>query len=581
MKGLKRIFLLTGCASSLASPPPDIPGEDMTEQYNQELISADSIETRTPAFVKENKNWLDKAMATWEAPPVQQQMSEDATTIPMGLGAVFVPRMTESGQEPEVEIIDSVGNLIARGKPGRAFPALPGTYFALIGSGSHQQAMVRTISVEDSRITPIVPDWAALNVEVVNEDNIPFRGEFELARVDKFEPYGRGFGPDPDLGEKPETWLLTPGLYKIFSVGDGYNTVRNFITVQLLAGRMTRILLVEDENLQRVVGGGIVDIGRDKVLASHWKYGLDLGGGALFNAVKDHKKSAEGKSNTTQITLLLNAWIRYDKSPMEWSTNLRINEGFSFSFVPDSLFDNLVKSDDDARLRSLHIWRLLPWVGPYGRFEIRTRLFPTSELREEEQDRFVIINHGSNIPKIDSISQPLQIDPSLSPFDLETGIGANLDLISKRYFESGLRTGFGYSFSSVRDKLNPITKSDLSQSIITAMPDSTVLDRAQILENVGSDRIHEAGPEAAITGDIRIGRWAVSKTEVKVFAPLAPEVRITRPDVFLETSLNWRLARAVTLDYRYNYSLKQPKREELQENLSVHRIQLRYSFSSR
>ena len=120
----------------------------------------------------------------------------------MGMGAVYIPYMSDPNLEAEVEIIDSTGDVVASGKTGRKYSLMPSEYYVMLGSGAHKQKMVKPVVVEENTITPLLPDWCGLTIDVVDENNYPFRGEYELARIDKFVPFGRAFGRDPDLGEK-------------------------------------------------------------------------------------------------------------------------------------------------------------------------------------------------------------------------------------------------------------------------------------------------------------------------------------------------------------------------------------------
>jgi hypothetical protein len=562
-----------------AAPPPQIPGNDITDEDMQTLVPRDSVRKHAPAGARTSSTWLDLAVQTWNAPTIGEQMAQDARLVPMGMGGVFVPRMTEGVLEPDIEIVDTVGTLMARGEPGVRYALLPGIYYVMIGSGSHKQTMVRTVSVEEARTTPVVPDWGGLSIETVDENGMPIRGEFELICLDNNDPYGRGFGPDPDLGEKPRTWILKPGLYKIFSVGESFNTQRNFITVQLMPGQLSPVLLIERKADLRIQGGGVVSRTTEKRLAQNWKYGIDVGGGALFYATIDRSRGDTTVStNSTTISLLLNAWLHYEKSRTEWNTSFRLNEGFSFIIDSVGLRD-FTGSDDEPRLQSLYIWRILKWFGPYGRFELQTALFPKFERRtQEEKTQFFIVDRNGDSLTINTKTS-LRSEPSLSPMDIGLGVGANADILDFRYISARARLGFGYSFKSIHDKYAPVPVLAVDSALYAR--NTSLIDGSVILSHVESVRTHEAGPEAALTTEIRVGRWGTTGAEITLFAPVAPTPRVDNLDIYLEAYVSWRITRSVSLDYRYDFTRETPVEKELQVNKSQHRIQLRYSFSSR
>lgn len=553
------------------APPPPIPGEEISEEFLRQLVPEDTVEHHAPPTDTSSKSWLDDAMESWNAPSLAEQIGEDRSFISLGKGAVFVPRFTEAVLEPDVEIVDSSGEVMARGKPGRSFSLLPGPYSVLLGSGSHQQQIVRDVRIEEGKLEVLVPDWAGLSVEVVNEQNLLFAGDYELVRIDEFEPYGRGRGADPDLGEEAATWVLKPGIYKLFSVGESYNTLSNFITVRLLAGRLTPIVLVVDEETLKIQGGGIVQPTIEQRRQKLWSYGLDLGGSVLFSAEIDRLKTdAERASNSSTIALLLNGSIRYNKQPLDWLTSLRFEEGLT---ITDFDFSRIENSADDVRLRSLFIWRLLSRVGPYARAEVQTSLFPTQERLGDDDDYFVVFDEALTQWRVDSSTSSLESEASFSPFIIESGIGANMDIFSTRVLETKFRVGFGYSFTSVRSRLKSIAEADVPDSLV-----APEIDNGRLVQKQGDAATHEAGPEAALSLRLFLGRWAMLHSELRIFAPFAPELRFTRPDLGLESTLSWRLTRAVTLDYELDYTLRQPEEENLQQDNVRHGVHVRYSL---
>ncbi len=571
---LRAAVVVCVAGACIAAPPPELPGEEITEEYLERLIPRDSIEAHAPVSSPRSPSWLDEAMRTWLAPSIGEQIGEGDPFLAVGKGAVFVPRMTEATQEPDIEVYDSTGEVVTRGKPGNPLALMPGTYSVVFGSGPHRQQVVKRVAVDEGRTVPLIPDWSGLVVEVVNEKNEPFEGDYELVRIDEFEPYGRGRGADPDLGEQAATWILRPGIYKVLSVGEGYNTLRNFITVRLLPGVLTRVLLVIDEDDLKIVGGGIVDVLPEKEGKRHWTIGVDLGGSILFNAEIDRRNETDRGSNSSTIAALLNGWVRYDNEPWEWYTTLRFDEGLT---VPDFDFERIENSVDDLRLRSLLVWRLLSWVGPYARLEAQSSAFAEYARRSDDENYFYVFGDDAANTIIDS-SASFRVEAPLSPLSLETGLGANADVVDVRSFDLRFRIGFGYGFTSVREKL-VTARVDEVDSVRYAR-DSAYIVQSQLLRDLGSAATHEAGPEAALIANLRLGNLALVRGEMRVFAPVAPELRFNRPDLDVEATVSWRLARAVTLDYELYYTLKQPKEENLRQDLVRHGIRLRFSLRS-
>jgi len=564
--------------AALAAPPPDLPGEDITNTYTEQMIPADSVAKKAPATAASPESWLDAAAKTWDAPSLERQMAEDETTIPLGMGAVYVPRFAQENLEPDVEVLDSTGSEAGAGKPGRRYAVEPGAYFVMIGSGSHKQRLVRTAVVAEGRTVPIIPDWGGLSIDVINETGISFRGEYELVRMDNYEPYGRGYGADPSLGEQPKVWILKPGLYKILGTGESYNTLKNFVTVQILQGQLIRFVLVENETDLRIQSGGVVNYDIARTFARNWKFGLDLGGTGLFTGVNDRNPAPTEPHVTTNfsVAMLLNGWVRYDREPVNWETKLRLDEGLN---LPDFSFAQMENNLDEARLTSLYIWRFFSWFGPYGRLDVQSDVFPRFARVDKNQGQKYLFSIDKNGAFIRLDSLPQQTEKSFSPMRFESGLGANLDILSMRFLEIKLRSGFGYTLNNTRDGMGEVDSTAIDSTI--AARDTALIRQSKILQQVDGVFSQEAGPEAGLWGMVRLGRWASLETELKIFGPVAPEQRIMKPDIDWRSTISWRATRVVSIDYRFVYILTQPHTKALRENRSEHSVTLRFSFTSR
>jgi hypothetical protein len=150
-----------------------------------------------------------------------------------------------------------------------------------------------------------------------------------------------------------------------------------------------------------------------------------------------------------------------------------------------------------------------------------------------------------------------------------------------RIFETKVRLGIGSTMGNFPEKYEQISPGEISfhSPLDSLFRDS--LNTAVILQKKKKTTNVEFGPQAALSTSLHIGRFAIASAELKMFTPVVPEMRITRPDFDLQTTLSWRLSRYVTLDYDYRYILIQPDNEDARVNTSTHRIWLRFSYSSR
>ncbi|MFW5959687.1 MAG: hypothetical protein ACOCSE_01050, partial [Chitinivibrionales bacterium] len=590
---------VSGYIDAEAGPPTSLPGEEIGEKDLVD-VTEEKEDTVSGSDSTNDSGFMDTVGNSWKAPSLMEQIAEKRQDILMGMGAVFIPTMREPELEPEIEIIDKKGNVVETGKTGRQYNLIPGKeYHLIIGSGSHDIRIVRKIEVEEGEFKPIVPNWSGLTIEVINEDNLPFRGEYEIARVDEFQPVGRGYGEDPEMGEKVKTWILSPGIYKIFNAGDKYNTMTNFVTVRLLPGEYTRFTLVMDESEERITGGGVVSMEPGKILkSSNWTYYLDIGGSMnldIFNDRADSTRNANSKS----LSAVLRFITEYKNPPFNLENRLRLAEGISF---PDWDLEQIENATDEFRVRSLFTLNVLERLGPYTRAEFNTKIFP----QYISDQRFILLNQDSSFSKafgvdaqfveafgVDAsatagdIDTTFKIDKSFSPINLNTGLGLNTEVANNRILRANVLAGIGLAYQSswsrfdiesesILDSATQGSYGPLCDSMVTDPTENTSIIRRK--EHLPHSWI-ELGPELILNTFLDIGRVGSIEAECKYFPPFA---RFLDPDLSLRTNLSFRLIRSLTFDYEFEYNLKQPEAKDSKDEESFrHRLLLRFSFTSR
>lgn len=158
-----------------------------------------------------------------------------------------------------------------------------------------------------------------------------------------------------------------------------------------------------------------------------------------------------------------------------------------------------------------------------------------------------------------------------------------MNLLSTRYFDARFLTGLGLRQEYIWGRSEVLSDTSLNDTLesITGLDEENFTTVRNIDKKVTRP---EFGPEAALNLSIRLGRYASVESELKAFFPID---RMTdsnnefRPDLRLYSTLSWRLARAFTVDYQYDYELRWPNEVEARQNISRHNILLRYSYSSR
>jgi hypothetical protein len=574
------------CATVLAAPPPKIPGEDITATVDALSKLRDSSLTTAPPTSPLSLSWLEIAMKTWDAPALSQQIDEDSKMIPVGKGGIFIPRLSDPALEPTIQINDANGKLFGWGETGKKYAAEPGDYSIVLGSGSIKQRIVKKITIVEGKIIPILPDWCGLSVDVVDENNKPFRGVYEMARLDTFEAYSRSYGRDITLGERVKTWILKPGLYKLFSAGGSYNSLTNFITVRLIPGEFVRVVVIENpnDNSLKILGGGVINVSSpSSQVSSHWKHSLDIGGVLQLDATNDKINQLNSKKHTI-ITFLTLFDLNYKKGSTDWETNIFWKEGYDFTDFSLSDIGNSVNADD-FRITSLAVWRvILPWLGPYCRTEFRTRLLPLySRFENTELNHFfIVLNPDSSVQEIDSTSKSKIMQPIFSHITADAGVGTNIDMVTLDNCDAKLRVGLGYSQMTLRNQKDERdssyinynkTDSAFSNELKEALKRNYIL-----LQRSKNFTSRSFGPEFGLALNLRAGSWGVARGDFRMRTPVD---HLDHPDWDINTTVSWTLTRSITLDYLFLYTLRQPTKEEGRVNQSSHSLFLRFSLGSR
>jgi hypothetical protein len=575
------LALLLGVGTR-AAPPPMLPGEDITVKVNVVSKLRDTT-TGLPSTSPQSASWLDQAMKTWNAPPISQQIDEDPKIVPIGKGGIFIPRFSDPTLEPTIQINDPSGKLTAWGETGKKYTLEPGEYSIILGSGSMNQRIIKKITVAEGRVEPIVPDWCGLSIDIVDESNQPFRGTYEMARLDTFAAFGRSYGRDMTRGERVKTWILKPGLYKVFSAGMSYNTLTNFITVRLLPGEFVRVVVIENDVKDvKILGGGVVNVNTPASrILSAWTHNLNVGGTIMLNATSD-KIVPHNTDNLTDIAFLTLFEENYKKGSIDWENDIFWKEGFNTDFDFSSIAN--IDMADDFRLTSLAVWRvILPWLGPYCRIQLSMRLLPLFR-RFEKNDLnhfFIVLNSDSSLQEIDTSSRSKILKPVFSHIAAEAGVGTNIDIITRDYYDAKLRVGLGYSREMAGNQKNETDASAIDSNKLDVARKSQISDilkRNYIVLRQANFLVHSYGPELGLTLTFRTGAWGVAWGDFRMRIPID---HYRHPDWDVNATVSWILAPSVTVDYIFQYTYRHPNNPLAWVNQSTNSIFLRFSLSSR
>lgn len=541
----------------------------------------DSKPTASSALLRDNG---------WPAGSIQEQLDRDATLVPFGKGAIFVPAMTNPLDEPPVSVwraqrgqaeaatpgLESAfapaQEKVAEGTTGRRIVVTPGTYRVEMGSGAGEQRFSKVVEVREMNVTVVPVTWAGLAVHMVDEGFGSVRGSYEVIRVDTREYVDVGFGADEQAGEPVATWILEPGLYKIVKVGETYRARRDFATVRLEQGRLTDFLLVVDEDTGDFQGAG--EVPRAELFLagrSAFAWSLVFGGDVSMSSRQNVFGATNGETFSFRAFLdaRINAFV-FD-SPL--LLQLQIEEG---ALVTGNLLGNQQdsvdfpwqKTQDRARLDGLYVYRLFDWLGPYLRFNAETNLFETLQYFPDPT-RVVVYDENNEFRRARQVRENVRILPPVGLTTIKEGIGINLRVFKALFGETTLRVGIGGRHQITRQLIEPAP--DLTPSA----EEPNFADDIPLVRYRRVPSVQQVGVETTVVSTLRLTRWVLINVEVDTLLPF-DDIRDVIIDI--ESTLAIKLTSFVSINYVFRY-LRNPNLSPGEEVLDRFQNDLLLRFS--
>ena len=529
---------LAACQTARAVPIGDLPGEDIS---SGELEKSESLVKAAAAPARQVNNWL--------APSVQDQLSRDGTLIPLGKGAVFIPTYSEPRREPEVDVFSPRGKLVKAGQTGQRILLDSGSYTVRFGSGTSIQQIPVEVAIEEGHTTVVPPDWGGLIVETLTSDGTYIEGQYEVIRMEKWINYGKGHGLKQERLQDIKSWILPPGLYRISKPGEGFNSLRNYVTVQINPGELSQVELIYDKEVSgELISGGLKSINARIKVGSDWSYGLRAGGNVDLTRNTD---DAAVRKETMQVTSDLRVRAQFDNVSYLGTTELL----FQDNFIKERGRRFNVNSDI-AEFRTTWIRRLNSWLGPYIRGTVDTHIFQ----KLSAQDTITIAENAGT----DSAGNPVKVThldssgaflvaPAFDPLIFREGIGVNVEFISKYYLEATAQVGMA-----------------AHQTLVDGSYTSNSQNEYELNKS-----IYEIGPEGNLNATVRLGSQMVLDLRLEMFAPNASPARLHLDDL----TADFRFFLSRNLEVGYLYQVTETPTVAKNRFPSSHSISLRLSFN--
>ncbi len=472
--------------------------------------------------------------------PAPEELAADWSALPSGFGAVYLPSITDPEEVP-VAVIYQDKKAVAEGRTGKRILLRPGDYSLRFGSGPVNLQPKVDFQVVEGRTTVSPTVWSSLEIDVVDNQFVPFRGTYELIDDQTHEVIGLGFGADALLGEKVKPWILKPGLYKIVQSGGTYRDRTNFVTVRLVPGQRVRFVLVKDPDTDVFEGGGERGDGEEESQGV-WKVSGVVGGDLAF---ANTNFTGEQEGWALNFKLFLDGSAQLSAGKHQWVTRLEVEEGQSRPAGKKNFF-NL---DDRVYLHTIYTMRLLPWLGPYIRAGVESKILPRyAEL--DSTGNVTEYDRSGSVVKVHENVDRVRLGGTWEPTDVKEGLGGNFQVFRSREATLDLRMGFGAWQNYVGDLLSY---------------------NAHTLKPVESSSSY--GIEGTALGQARVTRFITLSTE---FDGLMPFNDFGAPIFSWRNQASLRLASFASFVYRLNLQRTAASRGDVE---TAHDLQLRFSYT--
>jgi len=464
----------------------------------------------------------EKRKYNWIAPPPGVQLDMEGMDDIKGLGRVFLPAMTNPDFEP-VYTVTQNDTVIKEQKMGQSVWLRPGKYTVTFGSGTLDQMMKKVIDIQVEETRIIDPDWSGLTIRIVDETREWLKEPYELFRLPEGEAYGIGHGADEHLGEKLQTWILRPGLYKIVKMGEHINTYVNFATVRLLPGELTQYTIVLDSETKNFIGAGILEFGQESRKLKNWSIFGALYGSFTLNRANDVTSKKEETSMAFVAQFDYN--IKYSTRRHYFLARGIMEEGWNMQRKQTSFRSYL----DNIRLKNLYVFYFHNWLGFYGRFFLETNLLRKTIFFDEPKTIFLYDENG-NLEETRVNINKIVVSPNFSPLILKEGLGINL--LVKKTLRTNFNVRFGMGFRQNFNH-NLYVQDEEDETIFNKKPSAYL-----------------RGPEAALTFSYRIFRNVMINSELDLLVPSGSKNELVYD---WENNLNFRVSKNVSIDYRLRF----------------------------
>ncbi len=375
-----------------------------------------------------------EALNAYEAGSLQDQLELDLTPIPVGMGALFVPALTDATTEPRV-LIFSNGQRVASGSVGKRLVLPPGRYKVVHGQGELSTRASKSVEVFEGVTSPVEPFFGAVRISAVDEDGRRLEQNYVIARQDGSFVYPANTTTKENAYQATSTWILAPGDYTL-TLGKRADAETNRVTFRVHPGEVLRYrVVVDDDQLIRLDYAEQALVVEPSIWRLSWVIGGDLG----FDRTSQQLAAFNG--DALRVGVNTRATLGIDTGRHLAAATLNVDESW-LSFTPtygEGL--ELQKLNDEIGGQLLYNYRLGGLIGPYVRATGRTAAFDTTFKASEDITLTTTDVEGQTTVTQAVQGQRVELFDQFNPLVGQLGAGVGFTLLGNDYVSLSTRAG--------------------------------------------------------------------------------------------------------------------------------------------
>ncbi|MCP4444943.1 MAG: hypothetical protein GY811_06300 [Myxococcales bacterium] len=348
-----------------------------------------------------------------------------------------------------------------------------------------------------------------LRVHVMSTSNVFDDMKFDVFSVADKAVVGRGEGANEATGEAVASFEVERGLYKIVRAGESFDTNTDFATVSVEGD--TDFLIVVDADSGSFRGSGPVtgELPTGVDIAGI-RFALNVGGSLWMN------QKANVVGGTNGVSALVGVFGNFGMVYDEGAHFLTVDAKLQLN-LQDAPTSGVFASTDYLEASALYAYNINnPYVGPYARAGLKTRIFPGYLYLADESGATGQVSINRLDGNVDtytfgSEAHPddlrLEIAKPFAPFTLQEEIGANLRAVDLdlKLLELSLATRVGWAF-----------RQGITNNLFVVDGD----ERGGNITLNEVDDYFTTGPLAGASANLTFARWLFGQAEIAALMPV-------------------------------------------------------------